>query len=140
MIDLTFEIELLDEKTCTLTPGNRSEANNSVTRHTGESTLVGGSNESHVVYALVTGCTQADLVLGSVPPNVATAIAYLGQHGRVLSKSFGLSVFVIIGCGARLALRSLYPEPGTSSVKNELMRLMLTAKVHSAENLDVKEV
>ena len=38
------------------------------------------------------------------------------------------------------AIRCLYPEPGAASVKDELVRLPLTAKVHCAEDLNVKEV
>ena len=41
---------------------------------------------------------------------------------------------------ARVAVRCLYPEPGTASVEYELMRLVLAAKVHCREDLDVKEV
>ena len=38
------------------------------------------------------------------------------------------------------AIRCLYPEPGTACVKDELVWLSLTAKVHSAEDLNVEEV
>jgi len=41
---------------------------------------------------------------------------------------------------ARVAIRCLYPEPGTTSVEYELVRLVATAEVDGRENLDVEEV
>lgn len=140
LVNLTLLVELLYEETGTLTPGDGSETNNTIASHARESALVGGCDESHVVYALVTVCTQTYLVLRTDAPNVPTSIAYLRQHRWFLLKCLWLPVSVVVCCRARLALRSLYPEPWTTSIKNELMRLMLAAKVHCAKNLDVKEV
>jgi len=102
--------------------------------------LVGRGDESHIFDALVCLGTETDRVLRSIAPDVATAIAYLTESLRLLLEKCRFFVLEVVRSRARRALRSLYPEPRTTCVEDQLVRFLLASKVHRRKNLDVKEV
>ena len=102
--------------------------------------LVGRSDERHGADALISFSAQADLVCRPVPPDVPTTIAHLAQRAGALPKTRRLPVLEVIGRGARLTLRCLYPEPGAARVEDQLVGLPLAPEVHCRENLYVEEV
>ena len=60
---------------------------------------------------------------------MATAVAHLAQIHAQLLEARRLDVLKVILGRARDALRCLYPEPRAASVEDQLMRLVLAAKV-----------
>ena len=71
---------------------------------------------------------------------MATAIAYLTESLRLLFERCRFFVLEVVRSRARRALRSLYPEPGTTCVEDQLVRFLFASEVHSGKNLDVEEV
>lgn len=71
---------------------------------------------------------------------MSTSVADLTQRGRILLKRTRFFVFEVVRRGARRALRSLYPEPGTACVENKLVRLLFATEVDCREDLDVEKV
>jgi len=71
---------------------------------------------------------------------VTTAIADLAKVRAHLPECLRLNVLEVVLGGAGRTLRCLYPEPGAARVEDQLMRLVLTAKVDGREDLNIEEV
>ena len=102
--------------------------------------LVGSGDEGHIVDALIVRCAQADLVSGTVAPDVVTAVTHLAELCAHLFESFRLNVVEGIFGSTGRTLWRLYPEPRAACVEDQLMWLMSAAEVHCREDLDVEEV
>ena len=102
--------------------------------------LVSSGYKDHIIHTLVAIGAKAYLVRRAVAPDVATAIAHLTQIRAQLPEAIGLYVLKVVLGGARSTLGSLYPEPGATSVKDELVRLMLTSEVDRGKDLNVEKV